>query len=219
MWDESVKLAIYGAGGMGREVLILARQIHQDSPRWDDIVFIDDIAPGRVLKGVPVMSFEQAIAEPIEVAIAVGEPALRAKLANKVREQGISLATLIHPDIVVSDCTRIGAGCVLAKGVFLSCDVTLGENSCMQAFSSVGHDAYIGNDVVISTYVTTGGNVKVHDRVFIGMSAVIQEKVNVGADTIIGMGAAVFNDIAASMIALGNPARVMRKNDEKRVFK
>jgi acetyltransferase-like isoleucine patch superfamily enzyme len=33
------------------------------------------------------------------------------------------------------------------------------------------------------------------------------------------MGSVVYNDIPDQMIALGNPARPMRRNDEKKVFK
>ncbi|SLM63741.1 hypothetical protein DAQ1742_02892 [Dickeya aquatica] len=36
--------------------------------------------------------------------------------------------------------------------------------------------------------------------------------------SIVGMGAAVFNDIPDEVIALGNPARILRKNDSKKVF-
>jgi acetyltransferase-like isoleucine patch superfamily enzyme len=33
------------------------------------------------------------------------------------------------------------------------------------------------------------------------------------------MGSVVYNDIPDQMIALGNPARPMRRNDDKKVFK
>lgn len=214
-----MKLAIYGAGGLGREVLILAQQIEKHAHRWDGLIFIDDISPNREVKGIPVVSFDYALTQNIEVVIAVGEPSLRAHLADKVAAHNLTLSTLVHPDISLTDCSKIGPGCVLAKGVFLSCDVVLGSNVYMQPNSSVGHDGRVGDNVVISTFVTTGGNVEIKDRVFIGMSAVLQQQITVEADAIIGMGAVVFNDIREQGIALGNPARVMRNNDEKRVFK
>ncbi|WP_067700926.1 NeuD/PglB/VioB family sugar acetyltransferase [Erwinia sp. ErVv1] len=214
-----MKLAIYGAGGLGREVLVLAQRIQHAAPRWDEMLFIDDIAPNREVKGTAVITFEQALSQDIAVVIAVGEPEARARLAEKVLRQGIPLATLIHPDVVLTDCSRIGAGCVLSAGVFISCDVVLGQNVYLQPYSSVGHDCQVGNHSVLSTYVTMGGNCLIGERVFIGMSAVIQQRVTVGKDVIIGMGAAVFNSVQEGVIALGNPARVMRKNDEKRVFK
>lgn len=214
-----MKLAIYGAGGLGREVLILAQQIQKESLRWEEILFIDDIQPDRQLKGIPVLNFADAAKQNIEVVIAVGEPAVRAMLAEKVLSRGIELATLIHPDVVLSECTRIGSGCVLCHNTCITCDVVLGSNVFMQPNSSVGHDCYIGNHTVISSFVTIGGNCHIGDHVFIGMSAAIRQKISIGKNAIISMSAAVFNDIQENAIAVGNPARVVRKNEEKRVFK
>ena len=51
------------------------------------------------------------------------------------------------------------------------------------------------------------------------MNVAVKEKTTLGDDVIVGMGSAVFSDIAEDSVALGNPARVMRKNDQKKVFK
>ena len=51
------------------------------------------------------------------------------------------------------------------------------------------------------------------------MHACVKENVKIGNDSIIGMGACVFNDIKENMIALGNPARPMKTNIEHKVFK
>lgn len=214
-----MKLAIYGAGGLGREVLVLAQRIQQESRRWDELLFIDDIAPDREVKGTGVITFDRAAEQQIEVAIAVGEPALRASLANKVRQRGLPLATLVHPNVMLTACAVVGAGCIISSGAHVSCDVILGENVFLQPYASIGHDCQIGDHVMVSTYVTMGGSCHIQERVFVGMGAMIQQRLNVGADAIIGMGAAVFSDIQTSVIALGNPARAMRKNEEKRVFK
>lgn len=214
-----MKLAIYGAGGLGREVLILALLIQKESQRWEDILFIDDIQPDRLIKGIPVLNFSEAAKQHIEVVIAVGEPALRAVMAEKVLSSGIELATLIHPDVALSEGTRIGAGCVLCHNTCITSDVVLGSNVFMQPNSSVGHDCYIGHHSVISTFVNIGGNCLIGDHVFIGLSAVVKQKVTIGNNAIISMSAAVFNDIQDYSIAVGNPARVVRKNEEERIFK
>ena len=36
------RLVIFGAGGLGREVLVLARQINEVSPTWELVGFFDD---------------------------------------------------------------------------------------------------------------------------------------------------------------------------------
>jgi acetyltransferase-like isoleucine patch superfamily enzyme len=51
------------------------------------------------------------------------------------------------------------------------------------------------------------------------MGAVILEKVSIGRETIIGAGSVVYKDIPDDVIALGNPARVARKNESKKVFR
>jgi len=43
-------------------------------------------------------------------------------------------------------------------------------------------------------------------------------EVKIGDSSIIGMGSVVYKDIPDEVIALGNPARVARKNEDKKVF-
>jgi acetyltransferase-like isoleucine patch superfamily enzyme len=51
------------------------------------------------------------------------------------------------------------------------------------------------------------------------MLSAIRENLNIGDHSIIGMGSMVFRDIPEKVIAIGNPARVMRKNENNKVFK
>ena len=51
------------------------------------------------------------------------------------------------------------------------------------------------------------------------MGVQIKEGISIGSNTIIGMGSVVYNDIPDNMIAIGNPARPIKKNLSKRVFK
>ncbi len=210
-------LGIYGAGGLGREVLELARQINYVSPRWDDILFIDDVTTETVVNGASVIRFAD-ILDGTEVIIGIGEPAARQSLANKIAGQ-YPLATLIHPDVFIPDTTRVGEGCIISSGAFVSCNVAIGRNTLLQPKSCVGHDCVIGEHSVISSLVTVAGACHVGDRVFVGMNSTIKEKTPIGDDAIVGMGSAVFNAVAAATIVLGNPARAMRNNDQGKVFK
>ena len=85
--------------------------------------------------------------------------------------------------------------------------------------SIIGHDVAIGENSVISSMVNMGGGCVVGHNTYIGMGALIKEGVTIGSNSIIGMGSVVYNDIPDEVIALGNPARVVRKNIEKKVFK
>ena len=53
--------------------------------------------------------------------------------------------------------------------------------------------------------------INIEDGVWIGGHAVISAGVTVGKNSIIGAGSVVTEDIPANSVAVGNPARVIRK--------
>lgn len=212
-----MNLGIYGAGGLGREVRELALQINAHTGRWSCVFFIDDVTAEQQVNGSPVLRVGDIPAD-TEIVIALGEPALRHQLADKLSAD-FQLATLIHPDVFVPQSTVIEAGCIVCTGAFISCNVVLGRNSLVQPRACVGHDTKIGQHCVVSSQVMLAGGCSTGDRVFIGMNSAIKEKTAIGQDAIIGMGSAVFNPVSESTIVLGNPARAMRNNDQGKVFK
>ncbi|ELQ6019063.1 acetyltransferase [Cronobacter turicensis] len=212
-----MKLGIYGAGGLGREVLMLARAINQCTSRWSEIFFIDDVTDAQEVYGAAVVRFDARPAE-CEVAIAIGEPALRQRLAQKL--SGVApLATLIHPNVDVPSQSEIRPGAILCDGALISCGVTIGENVLIQPRACIGHDCAIGAYSVVSSLVALAGHCEVGERVFIGMNSCVKEQTRIGDDAIVGMGSAVFSDVADATIVLGNPARAMRQNTQGKVFK
>ena len=85
--EHTVTLAIYGAGGLGREVYDTAMAQH--NPEWDSIVFVDDFNFDRQLYGVDVVSFPQLVddvgIENVKVIIGIGEPSVRAKISDRLK--------------------------------------------------------------------------------------------------------------------------------------
>ena len=71
----------------------------------------------------------------------------------------------------------------------------------------------------ISAFCNIAGAVHIGKYSYIGMSSAVKELVNIGSYSIVGMYSAVYKDIPDEVIALGNPARPMRRNEEHRVFK
>jgi len=214
-----MKLGIYGAGGLGREVFALASVINAKDQRWTSIFFIDDIHPNRLLNNVSVIEFRAAVnIKDIECVVAVGEPMLRNELIKKIKTSGIPLATLVHPDVDISTSTFLGEGVVVCKQAFISCDCVISNNAFIQPQVCIGHDCHVGENSIISPGVMLGGNCEVGKDVFIGLNACIKEKIRIGNNVIISMGSVVFNDVKENVIALGNPARVMRNNEDKKIF-
>lgn len=216
-----MKLCIYGSSGAGREVFEIANRINLKGGIWKEILFIDDFREDSNLLGSRIIRFKDLSRNDVEleVVIAVGEPEFRMDLFKKIEGLGLKITSLIDPSAVVSKSCIINKGCIIYANAIISCDVKLNENVMIQFNSVVGHDIDIGAHSVVSSRVIIGGGVTIGERAFVGMGASIKEKCSVGNQSILGMGSNLFTNIGASVIAIGNPARIIRRNDELRVFK
>ena len=86
----------------------------------------------------------------------------------------------------------------------------------------IGETSVLGDDISLYQGVTLGGkswekgskrHPTVGDRVLIGCNAVLLGNITIGADSKIGSGAVVTQDIEANSTVVGEAARVIRKND------
>lgn len=217
------KLYIYCAGGFGKEVMDVARRYNANKKKWSSINFLDDSSLDKIKYDANIYKFENFLATGAmlsgEVVIANGEPAVREKLCNLLISNGATLATLVDTSSIVAETSVIEPGVVITPLCSISSDAILKKNSSVNTMSIVGHDVEVGENSVISSMVNIGGASKIGRNCYIGMGALIKESVVIGDNVIIGMGSVVYSDIPDDVIALGNPARPMRPNTNKKVFK
>ena len=215
-------LAIYGASGLGREVLELAKIINTNKKSWNEFIFIDDGDVPSVVYGCDVYKLDAATVKfgsDLEIVMGIGEPATRGKLFQKVKAKGINTPSLIHPDVHIPETTKIGQGVIIQVGCFVSVGVKIDDYVFLQPKCAIGHDCVIGEGSIISTFDSIAGAVHIGRYSYLGMGVSVKELVSIGDYAIIGMGSVVFKDIPDETISMGNPARAMKKNDEKCVFK
>ena len=141
------------------------------------------------------------------------------KLFSKIKEDGINTPTLVHPNVNIPETTKIGKGVVIQAGCYISVNVTISDYVLLQSQCAIGHDCILNEGCIISTFDSIAGAVHIGTCTYIGMNVAVKELTNVGDYSIIGMGSAVFSNVPDEVIAIGNPARVMRKNEGKRVFR
>jgi sugar O-acyltransferase (sialic acid O-acetyltransferase NeuD family) len=206
-----IPLLIFGAGGLGREVLSLARAAGGFKP----IGFLDDaIAPRtaindlRVLGSVEVL---KAFHDPMHVIVALGDPVGKADVVRRLDPGRVIYPILKHPSVILQDeyAIQIGAGSILCAGAVLTNDIVLGKHVLLNLNCTVGHDTQIGNYSSIMPGVNIAGQVTLGEAVLIGAGANIKNHVRIGDRSKIGMGAAVIHDIGAGVTAVGVPARVV----------
>ena len=216
-------LGIYGAGGLGREVFELASVINDKNKQWSEIIFIDDADKIDNPRNIRVLKFSDIKNEfngiDIEICIAIGEPAIRKILYDKIIANGLELTTLVHPDVVIPHSTTIGKGTIICKFLSITCDNVIGNNVYIHPNVCIGHDSIIGEHTVVSSYVDVAGDCQIGSSTFLAINVCMRQGISIGSYTIVGMGSVVHRDIPNNVIALGNPARPMKKNEEHRVFR
>jgi len=206
---QVVRIAIFGCGGFGREILRLAQEssAHTDAQP----VFVADDSLGPVLNH-PVITPDQLEPED-ELVIAIGSPANRRAVAERITHKYRSL--IAHSAIVGPDVT-IGEGAIICDYTILTASARIGRQFHCNIYSYVAHDCVIGDYVTFAPRVSCNGNVRVEDGAYIGTGAVIKQGTPsnptvIGAGSVVGMGAVVTKSVAAGATVVGNPAAPFRQ--------
>jgi acetyltransferase-like isoleucine patch superfamily enzyme len=170
-----VILYIYCAGGFGKEVMDVARRRNNISKHWGDIRFIDDVVADDTKYGAKLSKFDEIIhnggLDRAEFLIAIGEPAVRRRIKERLKEARAKMSRLIDVSAMVADTARVSDGVVITPFCSISSDAVLASNSCVNTMSIIGHDVFIGENSVISSMVNMGGACIVGENSYIGMGA------------------------------------------------
>ncbi len=209
-------IAIYGAGGMGREILLLIQQINRVSAAWDIIGFFDDGVPaGTVINGFPVLGNLVKLnkwPDPLALVVAIGQPGVKRVIVNQITNPLVWFPTLVHPSVVLSDdnFSTIGEGSILNAGTLLTVNITIGRHVFIHLSGTIGHDTTLGDFCALMPRVSVSGEVVLGEGVYVGTGATVSNRTSVGADTIVGAGAVVINSLPPNCTAVGVPARPIR---------
>jgi len=206
------KLAIFGAGGQGRELAWLA-----ELAGWKktDMFFVVDRPEYLIdeVNGLPVRLLEDVTAPSGKVGyvVALGDAAARERCATFCEQAGFSAIALAHPKIELSPTVVIGQGSIICEGTILTTNIRVGRHVHINIGCTVSHDAVIGDYSTLSPGVHIAGYVQIGKQVFIGTGAAIingsrGNPLVIGDGAIIAAGACVTAPVEAGAMVAGVPA-------------
>jgi len=197
-------IAIIGAGGMGRDALLVLdalglsgriRAFYEHDSHWRD----------RCIHDIPVRPLRELDIISSDVLVAIGNGELRKTIVQSLPPD-TRYPTFVHPSTIVGRKVELAQGTLVSAGCILTTDITIGRHVQINIGSSITHDCVVGDFSTLSPGVSLSGNCIVEQHAFLGTRCVVREKCRIGAGTTIGMGAVVVRD-ALDGVWLGNPAR------------
>jgi sugar O-acyltransferase (sialic acid O-acetyltransferase NeuD family) len=223
-------LYIIGAGGFGRDVADIVRNINKtasveygatksveapvNGPVYRIAGFIDDNKSihGKVLNDIEVVgdvdwlrSFSDRVKNFCAI-IAIGDPKPKRMIAQKL-EGTVEWATIVHPLAIVSSYAEIGSGSIVQENARIGPNARIGRHCCIVHYSNIGHDAILGDHVSVMGHCDITGYDVLKDGTYVGTSVAIIPNVTVGRNASIGAGSVVIDDVPEGAQMFGYPAR------------
>lgn len=205
-------IAIYGAGGFGREVACVIRAINEVDPQWNFIGFFDDgIAKGEknifgdIIGGIEELNSWN---KELNVVFSIATPHVLKKVVEKISNTNIKFPNLVAPTVNFfhEESLKMGQGNLLFFGTRVSCEVTIGNFNLLNGFVSLGHDVTIGDFNVLGPMVRLSGNVTIKDENFFGVQSIVLQGLRMGYRTKVGVNSVIIRNTKDETLYMGNPA-------------
>jgi len=205
-------IAIYGAGGFGREVACLINSINDIKKEWNFIGFFDDGLPigyeneyGSIIGGISELN---TYSHKLSFVIAIARSATLDSIINKIKNPTIDFPNIIAPDVLFFDEKNVsmGNGNIIGFKSVISCNVRIGNFNRFNIGVLIGHDVIIGNYNMFNPSTRISGEVTIGDCNFFGVGSIVLQQKQIGNYTTIGASSIIIKKTKDNATYIGNPA-------------
>lgn len=209
-------IALFGAGGFGREIACLINLINGVEPTWNFIGFFDDAQKkgddneyGKVLGGIDELNAWDKI---LALAIPVATPFTLKSIVNRIYNPNIYFPNLIAPNVIFLDKNsfNLGQGNIVCSSCLFSTNVCLGNFNIFNGSALIGHDTIINDFNVTMSSVNISGGVKIGDCNFFGVQSVVLQYMKIGNNVRVGANSVIMRNTEDDNLYIGNPATKLK---------
>lgn len=208
------EIAIFGAGGLGREVWLILTKINQQKEKWKILGFFDDDLdlfshnsniPLKILGGMDQLNI---FPRPLNLIIAVGNPLAMSTILGRINNCMICYPNIISTDsLIYDDASFLGQGNIVASGCLFTDNVKVGNHNLFNYNTSFGHDVVIGDFNVFNPGTTISGNVTIGDKNLFGMNSSVVQGKKIGSHNKIGACSLMLRNARDNESYFGVPAK------------
>ena len=117
-----------------------------------------------------------------------------------------------NSEVIIGDRNRIREYVTINRATNEGEATVIGDDNLLMAYSHVGHNCTIGNEVVIANSVAIAGHVRVDSMAIISGVLGIHQFVHIGSMAMVGGMSRISRDVPPYMMVEGNPARIRSLN-------
>ncbi|MDG1707551.1 MAG: acetyltransferase [Emcibacteraceae bacterium] len=211
-----MKIAIFGASGLGREIADICHDVG-----YDEIVFLvkDEnekcIWPNKIIFDTSD-NVQKLCDDGFDFTIGIGDPKIRKFVADKYPD--LRYPNLIHSSASLGlyqlENINKSKGIIITAGCRITNNIDFGDFILLNLNTTVGHDAIIGDFVSAMPSANISGNVDVGACAYIGTGSSIihggnDVKLSIGENSVVGAGAVVTKDVPKNVTVVGVPAKIL----------
>lgn len=200
---------ILGGGGHARVVASTLYQLNKSI-----LGFTDPNRSSSVGLDIEHLGGDEILSEytPDDVFLVNGmgsaqDTASRMNLFLEQKGNGFHFPVVVHRKAILAPDAKLGIGAQVMAGAVVQTGTTVAENVIVNTSASIDHDCYIASHTHIAPGVTLSGGVTIGEGVHIGTGASVIHEVNIGAQSVVGAGAVVVEDVPPKTTVVGVPAQ------------
>ena len=208
------KIILIGGGGHCKVVISILKKLDN----FEIAGIADNYKAETLISGIKIMGTDDDLKDIYKNGIhyalitvgSIKDNTKRYRLFNMAREIGYKFPVIISPEAIVDESVKIDEDTVVMPGSIINIDSFIGKNCIINTGAIIEHDCEIGDYCHIAPGVHISGAVNIGELSFIGIGATIIQGIKIGKNVTIGAGSVILKDIPDNVIAVGNPAEIIK---------